>query len=143
MIPSDIGTLMSIQMGDVVRHDLGDVRRQLAGLGILPGTEIHEFFEAYSVCSVRSEVSHEELMDPSHPSPQLESATAFARETYDVPERFICLTSGEGEGFFLYDLASNAIFDVGVDELDALEIGDVQPRWGSFFEFLRWYLGTP
>ena len=56
-------------------------------------------------------------MDPCSPTPQLRSATEFAREVYEVPEGFICLTSCEGEGFYLYECGTEAVFDLGVEEL--------------------------
>lgn len=56
----------------------------------------------------------------------------------EVTEDYVCLTSGEGEGFYLYSITDRKIYDVSVDELDDLEAGKKEARWGSFYELLEW-----
>lgn len=140
MIPSDVRQLMSQQQGDTSRSDVGLAQSALAQLGVKRDSEFWEFYSEYCVSAVMSSVSTEELMDPSDPGPQLADVTEFARETYELEEGFVCITSGEGEGFYLYSLAEASVYDVGVDELDDLEAGRIKPRWASFYDFMRWYV---
>jgi hypothetical protein len=80
-------------------------------------------------------------MDPVSPSTQMRSVTDFVRETYAVPVGYICLTSAEGEGFCLYELASGAVYDLDAVQVPLLARSGLQPRWPDAFTFLRWYLG--
>lgn len=140
MIPLDIEQLMAKQPGQVARGDATPVAAALARLGIDEGTEFAEFFRAYRVSTVASTESTEELMDLLTPSEQIRDATEFARDAYDLVLGYVALTSGEGEGFYLYSVARGGIFDVGVDEFDSLEAGRLQPRWATFYDFVRWFL---
>ena len=81
-------------------------------------------------------------MDPCVPSEQIAAATEFAKETFELEGGFLALTSGEGGGFFLYEIGTGEVYDLGVEEFDALKSGGAEARWSSFFEFIRWYL-TP
>ena len=63
-----------------------------------------EFFETYRAAKIHSRHTSEQLMDPVFPSQQLAAATQFVRDVYQVDKRFLCLTSAEGEGGYLYDL---------------------------------------
>ena len=140
MIPADVEELMKAQPAASGRDDASEVLRELGALGVQPEDELALFYVQYRAANVHSRRTSEELMDPAFPTPQLASATEFARETYEVGEEFLCLTSGEGEGFYLYEFSTGAIFDVDVDELDELESGSLKPRWSSFFDLMRWYL---
>jgi hypothetical protein len=53
---------------------------------------------------------------------------------------FICLTSTEGQGAYLYDINTEAVYDFELSQDGKLTSGELKPRWSSFFDFLRWYL---
>lgn len=141
MIPQNIVDLMSRQSGGVDRAlgDLPKVDAQLKRLGLSGDEEISMFFRRFSLAGVLSSKSFE-LLDICTPAAQIFEATAFAEDSFAVEAGFIALTSGEGEGFVLLRKADGAVFDVGVNELDDLEAGTVEPRWPSFFALLEWYL---
>jgi hypothetical protein len=83
-----------------------------------------------------------ELLDIDGPAyPSIIDVTNFVHQAYSVPSHFICLTSPEGEGFVLYDKRTESVYDTGLDELPALLSGDLQPRWKTFFDYLRDYFG--
>jgi len=65
--------------------------------------------------------------------------TRFVREVWELPDAFIALTSCEGEGAFLYDIASEAVYDFGLDARDEMISGTLTPRWPTFVAFLDWY----
>lgn len=140
MIPDDVLELLKRQPAIQGRVDAVDVRRELAALGVDPASEVAEFFEAFRAVNIHSRHTSEQLMDPAFPSPQLAAATEFVRDVYQVEKEFLCLTSAEGEGFFLYDLRTGAVFDVDVAQLEDLESGKLGARWSTFFDMLRWYL---
>jgi hypothetical protein len=80
------------------------------------------------------------LLDLCSPTRQFAETTDFGRDIYGVPGNYICLSSGEGEGFILYSISDRKIYDISVSELDDLEQGKVEPRWNSFFDLIEWYL---
>jgi hypothetical protein len=140
VIPDDVLELLKRQPAAQGRADVLVVQRELAALGVDTGSEVAEFFESYRAVNIHSRHTSEQLMDPAFPSPQLAAATQFVQEVYQVDERFLCITSAEGEGFYLYDLRSGVVFDVAVAQLEDLESGKLTPRWSTFFDMLRWYL---
>ncbi len=66
--------------------------------------------------------------------------TDFGRDTYEMTDDFIYLTSGEGEGFLVYSKQNRKIYDVSVSDLDVLEAGEKQATWDSFFDLIDWCL---
>jgi hypothetical protein len=143
MIPADIEELVATQPGNTSRVDSAKALKALEALGVQGDSELAIFFRRYQAAALVSKSSYNELLDPCSPSLQIGDATEFARETYELNDRFIAFTSGEGEGFILYELATGRVFDAAVDEFDSLEEGELEARWPNFFEFVRWYLGGP
>ncbi len=80
-------------------------------------------------------------MDLALPTPQLLRVTEFVREVFGVPDAYICLTSAEGEGFYLYNKDNGCVYDVDVADIDLLIIGSLKAKWNTFFSFMEWYLG--
>ena len=141
MIPRDIRDLIIKQPGRVLRSttELDLVLRSLNDLNISEQSELGEFFLEYCLSGVLSN-RRMELLDLCSPTLQIWNATRFGRDVYDVPDEYVCLTSGESEGFVLYSVTNRRIYDIGVSEIEALENGLVQPTWSTFFELMRWYL---
>ena len=133
---------MSKQLGQVKRpsEDATKVAQCLKDLDLEGHEQLYDFFMAYKLTGVLSKTSPEELMDLASLTPQILEVTEFVRDAYEVSDDFVCLTSGEGEGFYLYSKTDHKIYNVGVDELDALEAGEMKAEWNSFFELLEWYL---
>ncbi len=142
MIPNFIEKLIKNQKGDYFRdsYKIELVQEALLKLNIKHHEEINAFFSTYNLSGVLSESSNVELLDLCSPTPQIFDATEFGRDVYDITEDYICLTSGEGEGFFLYSIEDKKVYDVNVEDLDALEAGKLEPRWNSFFDLMKWYL---
>lgn len=141
MIPENISNLLSKQPGMVDRdlHDNEKVHQCLNELGLLGHEQWNDFFLKYKLSGVLTNRSTE-LLDIASPSPQIAEVTDFVRDVYDVTEDYVCLTSGEGEGFYLYSIVDRKIYDVTVDELDELESGGKEARWDSFYDLIEWYL---
>ena len=141
MIPQKIRLAMSNQQGRVDRPEIEFtvVDDCLKQLGVEGHGEFSKVFRTYNFSGVLSN-QQPELLDLCSPSCQIAEATEFGRDTYEITDDFICLTSGEGEGFLLYSKSDRKVYDVAVSELDALEAGEIEARWESFFQFLEWYL---
>lgn len=141
MIPDDLRWLVEKQLGHVHRRDRAKAERALAELGIHADSEFAQFFRDYAITLFGSDVSNEELVDIAEPTFRIAAGTRFVQEVWELPERYICFTSCQGEGGYLYDKESGAVFDFSLATRDAFVEGLEPARWGSFFEFMCWYLG--
>ena len=142
MIPDSIKSAMGNQQGTVQRvlSDLPKVAECLEVLGLTGDPQVKEFFESFQLSGVLSSRS-QELLDLCSPTPQIAEATDFGRDTYEITDDFVCLTSGEGEGFILYSKTNGKVYDVAISQLDDLEAGNMEVTWQSFFDLIEWYLG--
>lgn len=133
--------------------DSEGIRKILLALGIDPASELGWFYMNYAPMLVRSGEPREELLNvmppdassfPSWPSKPWEtpvgSTTVYVREGWAVPDEFICLSTIDTEGTFLYHLPTGSIYDFNLGQDNELRSGALQPRWKTFFEFIEWYL---
>jgi hypothetical protein len=143
MVPDSIITAMSRQAGAVKRtHDeLPKVHSSLEALELSRDQQVKEFFEEFKLSAVLTRRG-QELLDLCSPAPQIEEATEFGRDTFDIPENFVCLTSGEGEEFILYSKRDGKVYDVSVSQLYDLEAGKTEATWSSFYNLIEWYLSA-
>ena len=154
MIPFHIRQLLDERGYSQRTDDKEAIRRMLNALGIDPASELGEFYLAYDPSLLQSDASYEQLQDivvpvvdgaaPVETDPSytpIGMATAFVRDVWEVPDTMICLTTTEGEGAFLYDLSSGAVYDFSLSQQKELSDRTLRPRWISLFEFLKWYLG--
>lgn len=142
MIPETIKAKIEKQPGEVHRDALSKARAQhaLSKLGVDQESAFAKIYLEYDISAIHSNQTTE-LLDICFPDEdEILSATRFGREIYDVPEGYLCLTSGEGEGFFLYEIETGRIFDLDVDDMDVLSKDDRQARWNDFYELFEWYL---
>ena len=143
MIPQTIVDAIENQSrGNYMRtnSDSTEVLESLRELGVDEHNQLKEFFLRYNLSGCLLGQEGEELLDLCSPTRQIAGATDFGRDVYEVPASYICLTSGEGEGFYLYSIADRIVYDVDVDQLDALEAGQIKARWESFYDLLEWYV---
>ncbi len=142
MIPETIRSAMSKQ-GPIVERppgELTDVQESLMELGLLEHDQVREIFQKYRLTSVFSNQYTDELLDICSPTRQIAEGVDFANDTYGITDNFVCLSSGEGEGFIIYSKSDCKVYDVSITEIDDLEKGKVEPRWDSFFDLIEWYL---
>ncbi len=138
-IPENIRELVMKQSGQVLRQDKESAVFELARLGIVPGSEIYEFFVEFAITLFISTSSDESLMDVAEPNPEILVGTEFVHEVWGIPEQYICLTSCEAEGCYLLSKETQSVYDFSLSERDAF-ISKPVPSWKSFFEFIEWYL---
>jgi hypothetical protein len=141
MIPNIIKVAMDKQSGQIERPvaDISSVIDCLRSLGLDNHLQLRDFFSNYKLSGVQSKRA-EELLDLCSPTRQIAEATYFGRDIYGISDDFICLTSGEGEGFLLYSKLDQKIYDVAVSELGTLASGEKTAGWESFYDLIEWYL---
>jgi len=140
MIPDRIRMLVEKQMGDVHRTNRDSVYKALAALDIPVDCEFAEFFLNFVVTFYSSNVSDMELCDLCEPTDEIEARSEFVWEVWGVPEKYICFSSVESEGCYLYDRESDWICDFSLANRTDFVEGRMQPMFKSFFEFMIWYL---
>ena len=136
----EVRALLEGNTGIIARPDRQRAERALLDLGVPLDSEFAWFFLNYLIALFVSPVSYESICDVADPTPQVRHATDFVHEVWELPERYVCFTTCEGEGGYLYDKESGAVYDFSLVTRDAFVEGREPPRWLSFFEFLRWYL---
>jgi hypothetical protein len=140
MIPAQLRELCEKQPGKIHRADRGEAQRALQDLGIPLQSEFAEFYLEYSPINFLSTTSYESLSDVSEPTRQVEIVTEFAHEVWQIPSQFICFTSGEGEGGYLYNILDGSVWDFELSTRQEFLDGKQSPMFSSFFAFLVWYL---
>ena len=144
MIPLDIDAAMRLQPGEIIRTDVESAKRGLIELGVREGSEFWDFFVNYVSTHFPSEASFEELCDVAIPSNEMMSGTEFVADVWGVPPGYVCMTSVQGEGCYLYDVSTEKAFDFNVGDSEKLISGELPCSWDSFNDFIRWFLGiTP
>ena len=78
-------------------------------------------------------------MDVAEPGAQVARVTRFVREVWSVPPEFVCFSSVEGEGAYLYSTRNQSVWDFSLASSEDFADGNA-PNWPGFFAFMRWYL---
>ena len=73
--------------------------------------------------------------------PVILSNDYWSDEYPEIGERYLQLTSIEGEGSYFYDKETDAVYDVNWGEEEEMISGKMQPWFTSFYDFLEWYYG--
>src|SRR5580658_1216773 len=103
MIPTNLRNLAEKQRGAVFRSDRAPVLQALSDLGVSAESEFGEFYLNYVTVNFDSNEPCSELRDISIPSSEITEMTKFVQDIWGLPKQYICITSMEGEGCFLYD----------------------------------------
>ena len=140
MIPEKLRFLIERQRGNIHRKNPEAVNQALEELGIPLNSEFGEFFREYVITGYVGPGSKDELCDLLSPTPRILLATQFVHEVWELPENYICFSSIQGEGGYLYDRATGAVWDFDLADREDFIAGRQKPAWNSFFEFMSWYL---
>jgi len=109
-------------------------------LGVSREGEFGAFFRKYVITFFSSAVSDEDLVDLLYPGKPILAGTRFIQQTWKMPDRYICMTSCQGEGAYLYDIKTGEVQDFDLARREDFLNGVVPNRWPSFFALLDWYL---
>jgi len=142
MIPKDVETFLTGKKGVQSRSDRGVVEGRLQELGVPLDSDFADFYSKFQGPFL-SPKRLPELLDVAYPTPEILEQTEYVRTEYGVPEGFVCLTTTEGEGMYLYQVPTGMVFDVGIEELSSLcnDGENVEARWRSFNDFLLDFFG--
>lgn len=137
-------------------EETGAATRTLQALGIQHNTQLWEVYSRYLPGTIYPNLVFDEVRaeledpfsfaaggEPFEEDPwesPIGNSTAFVRATWEVPDDFVCISSIEGEGAYLYRIGSEAIYDFDLGQSEPLAAGEITPRWPNFFAFLNWYL---
>lgn len=140
MIPVDLVGLVSKQTGSFLRNNPIEVDCVLDSLGVSLDSEFADFYRHYKVSTFHSCTSNVELLDILSPSQQVSRATTFIHEVWELPNEWVCFSSTEGEGCFLYSTKTGEVFDFDLASREEFLKGNFRCGWKGFFDFMTWYL---
>ena len=140
-VPDNVSALARTRPGDVIRHDPDAASAALQQLGVDPDSQMAAFFRQFCAVNMLSTSSYESLSDPCEPTPQMALGTRFVREVWGLPDEYVCLTSCEGEGCYLYSTRTGAVYDFELASRERFLAAPVE-TWRDFNTFIEWFL-TP
>jgi hypothetical protein len=132
MIPEKLRVQIKLQPGDTCRANPEAVNEALEELGVPLNSEFADFFREYAVTSFSSPVSNEQLCDLLEPIAQILVGTQFVHEVWELPANYICFTTCQGEGGYLYDRDTGAVWDFDLADREDFIAGRQKPAWNSF-----------
>ncbi len=140
MIPKNLHGLVSKnKLGKAERSNPTAAQEAMQKLGISEKSEFYEFCISYCLNSLLSPLAEEQLVDVCDPTEEVAAGTAFANEVWELPKEYICFTSCQGEGGFLYSKCTHAVYDFSLSERKEF-LASPKPTWPSFYKFIEWYL---
>lgn len=139
MIPINVKSYLSKDVGDILRGKRQSALKVLHQLGVEPATEFGDFYLQFQGGFI-SPKPLAELLDIEGPAiPAIPDQTEYARDRFQLPEKFLALTSDESEGMYLYNKHDQGVYDFDLTKVADFLSNRVSPRWFSFNEFLTWY----
>ena len=138
MIPTNVCEYLDSLKSQVKRQDLSLALSGLSDLGIEKDTQFAKFYSKYQG-PFTSPRPIEELLDIGVPTNEIMQQSEYVCDSFDIPNSFICLTTTESEGFFLYDKKTEAVYDVNYQDIDDFLSNKLPPKWKDFNDFLEWY----
>ncbi len=69
-----------------------------------------------------------------------EKESQFHEDEYPgIYDRFLQISSIEGEGSYFYDIELGLVYDANWGEENSMIEGTLEKKWPGFYEFLEWY----
>jgi hypothetical protein len=134
--------LIDKQQHKTLRTDKADAIEALAELGISLDCELAELLLERNLCTLYSEGALSDLVDISSPNRDIELSTNFVHSVWELPERYLCISSCQGEGGYLYDRSSHEVIDFELATRTDFLAGNYLQKWDTFYEFLIWFLSA-
>jgi hypothetical protein len=141
-IPADLRKLCELREGDIYynKADAKSARLAMDKLGVHSASEFYAFFSTFVIENMHSDHDNECLSPITSFDGEPSGAILFAHETWDMPNRYIALTTLEGEGGYFYDNETGAVIDYENGGLEDLLRGNVKIINSTLFGFMRWFL---
>ena len=116
-------------MSYVMLHE-PDTLRYLETLGVALNSELAYFYCHYGAANVRGWYELNEVE-------QVKEWTDYAQEELGVSTEYLALTGVQGQGILLFNLLTQAIYDVEFGQFEQLENGKLIPLSATFSGFLE------
>jgi len=140
MIPAPIERYIDTLFGETKRVDRASAIAMLHDLGVPLDSEFSEFYIKYKTSCLITPKPLSELLDITGLAlPAIPDQTEYVYDRYEISEKYLALTSDEGEGMYLYNKDDRGVYDLYVRDIDEFIEGKTPARWSSFYEFLMWY----
>ena len=69
-----------------------------------------------------------------------EKESQFHEDEYPgIYDRFLQLSSIEGEGSYFYEIATDIVYDTNWGDEECMMNGKLEKKWFSFLNFIEWY----
>ncbi len=107
-----------------------DTLRSLETLGVALNSELAYFYCHYGAATVRGWYELNEVE-------QVKEWTDYAQEELGVSTEYLALTGVQGQGILLFNLLTQAIYDVEFGQFEQLENGKLIPLSATFSGFLE------
>lgn len=107
-----------------------DTLRYLETLGVALNSELAYFYCRYGAATVRGWYELNEVE-------QVKEWTDYAQEELGVSTEYLALTGVQGQGILLFNLLTQAIYDVEFGQFEQLENGKLIPLSATFSGFLE------
>jgi hypothetical protein len=105
-------------------------------MGVKKNTAFYEFFINYAEESFNEEADLLYGLDEIYE----DYKNPFWADKYpNITDRYLQISSIEGEHSYFYDKETDAVYSVDWGEMDDLIAGKLEPQWKSFYDFLEWY----
>jgi hypothetical protein len=140
-IPTRLATLIQAQSGEIDCDDPDEAAIELQQLGIPKDSEFAAVYLRYSPSVFLSSVSYEQLLDLVGPGGGLRAATEFVHSVWELPREYVCITSCEGEGCYLYSKTTEGVYDFSLADREQFVAEQPAPMASGVFAFFEWYLG--
>jgi hypothetical protein len=142
MIPQKVKDYLAKDGGDVLRQNKQGALRTLSQLGVDPNSEFGEFYLEYQGAFISPRPIAELLDIDDSAIPAVPDQTDYSQDRYQLPEKFLALTSDESEGMYLCNKDDQAVYDFNLKEYEIFMSGEIPARWKSFNSFLAWYFDS-
>jgi len=109
--------------------------KKLKDLGISEETTFYEFYTNIGFIPIgQGEELHtlDEIVN--------EKESQFHEDEYPgIYDRFLQISSIEGEGSYFYEIATDIVYDTHWGEEESMMTGTLNSKWPDFYSFLEWY----
>ena len=106
-------------------------------MGINKTTAFYEFYSTFF--SVDSSEQEADLMYDLNEIYENYKQPFWADKYPNIQERYLQISSIEGEGSYFYDKQTDYLYDVAWKDMDDFINGKLKPLFISFYDFLEWY----
>lgn len=141
MIPKDLDEMVKNckRWHEIPKKDHHEIHEYLRKHKIPLESDFAQFVMTYSLDLVTPSSDFEDLMEVRCEIEGL-STTEYVIEEWGVPEKYVALSSIEGEGCYLYDKETGQVVDFNLADTDEFLAGEIPVLANSFFDFMRLYL---